>query len=164
MRTEEVAVSGRRLGEAVDLFLECDDLLARFLERAHQPLVLVDDTGEVALCLGEPLFELAKCPGRVGEPAAEHRNFFFEEGELSRQLVRLLLQSRGTSLGIVTSGHAPTSSRRSHAHYEPISASHAWGAEPPQHFSPPSAHLDVNLWPDVAGGVAPAPPGPVAGS
>src|SRR5205823_1446445 len=105
VRTEEVAVSGRRLGEPVDLFLERDDLLARFL-----------------------------------------------------------LQSRGTSLGIVTSGHAPTSSRRSHAHYEPISASHAWGAEPPQHFSPPSAHLDVNLWPDVADGVAPAPPGPVAGS
>src|SRR4051794_11814935 len=63
VREQEVAVAGGRLRESVDLLLERDDLLPRFLQGRHEPLVLVDDAGEVGLRLGDALLELTDLAG-----------------------------------------------------------------------------------------------------
>src|SRR4051794_12660705 len=63
VREQEVAVAGRRLCEPVDLLLERDDLLPRFLQGRHEPFVLVHDAGEVGLRLGDALLELANLAG-----------------------------------------------------------------------------------------------------
>ena len=58
-----VAVSGRRLGQPVDLFLQRHDLVARFLEGRGKSLVLVGEAGEAGLRLGQPLLEATDLAG-----------------------------------------------------------------------------------------------------
>src|SRR5690349_4937494 len=105
MRAEVVAIAGRWLREPVDLLLERDDLLARFLQRGDEPLVLVDDAGQAALRLGESFLELTDLAWRVGELPPQHADFLFEERQLGLQLVRVLLEPRRASLGVVTCWH-----------------------------------------------------------
>src|SRR3954467_12075524 len=109
---EEVSVAGRRLRQPVDLFLERDDLLAGLFQRADESLVLVDDTGEVGLRLGQSFLELSNLARWGGGRGSRHRGFFFEEGRLGREVLPFLLASCA-SLGVVTCGHvSPPPARR----------------------------------------------------
>ena len=104
---QEHAETRRRLGQPVDFLLERHDLVARFAERVGQPLVLAGHGGQAGLRLTQPLLEQADVPGRVGQPAPQHRHLLLEEGDLRGEALNLVVVPRGAR-SFVTTGHAPT--------------------------------------------------------
>src|SRR5690606_5221473 len=88
---QEDAVAARRLGQPVDLLAEGDELAASFLEGLGELLVAGGELSEPAGRLGEPLLEDACVPRRLGELAAEQRDFLFEETDLCGRLGRAQL-------------------------------------------------------------------------
>ena len=80
------AVAARRLGEALDLLLEREDLVAGLAQGADQPVVLPEGAGERGLRLGEALLERAHLPRAVGQLAPQHGDLLLEEAHLGHQL------------------------------------------------------------------------------
>jgi streptomycin 6-kinase len=87
---QEDAVAARRLGQALDLFLESDDLVPGLAQGADQPVVLPRGVGKALLRIGQALLERADCPGAVRELAPEDSDLLLEVADLGRELLDLL--------------------------------------------------------------------------
>ena len=83
---EEHAVTGRRLREAVDLFLQLHHLLAGVAQRVGQALVAVGQRGDAGLRLGEAILEQAQVPGGLGHLRAQQFELLFEAGRATSQI------------------------------------------------------------------------------
>ena len=108
---QEDTEPGRRLGQPVYFLLERHDLIAGLPEGIRQPLVLAGHGAQAGLGLTQPLLEQPDVPGRVGEPAAQHRHLLLEEGDLRGEALNLVVVPRGAR-SFVTTGHAPTPFRK----------------------------------------------------
>ncbi len=104
---QEDAEAGRRLGEAVDLFLEGHDLVAGLAEGVGQPFVLRGDAGQVGLQFDDPLFENPRVPRRVGELASQDGDLLLKVGDLPGRVVGPSSRADAAVHVVVVGCHGP---------------------------------------------------------
>ncbi len=78
-----------RLGELVDLFTQCGDVLARFSKRVGQLLVLGHGLGQLSLGLEQSLLERADALGRFLQATPQGDDLFLEPLGLLAELGHL---------------------------------------------------------------------------
>src|SRR4051794_11980656 len=88
--SDEHAEAGGRLGEAIDLFFERNDLVAGFLQRCHETVVLRRDRGKICLQVGDALLESTGVTRRLCQPATERLDFILECTDLGREVLAAL--------------------------------------------------------------------------
>jgi hypothetical protein len=86
------AEARRRRRKLLDLFLERDDLLARFTERGGETVVLGQRLRELRTRLGELVLEDLDLTRRVAEATAQQRRLLLEELQLCLKFVHLTLE------------------------------------------------------------------------
>jgi hypothetical protein len=111
---EDQAVGRWRLGQAVDLALEGDDLLAGLLECPDEAFVLGRQCRQRGLQLHHTVLEVGRMSGRVLETAAKCRDLFGKQGLLPLGLRSIDWVDRGRLLLLMLRrvvGHLGTSSQ-----------------------------------------------------
>ena len=87
VRLEEDAVAGRGLGELLDLFLQGNELLARFAQGGRRAARCFADALRFGAGLGEPLLESVDLTGGRVELAASERELVLEQLDLTLKLL-----------------------------------------------------------------------------
>src|ERR687891_743790 len=88
---DEDSEGSRRLGELVDLFPECFDLLPFGLQGRDELVVLAGGLGDLALCLEEPLLEDLHLTRGAVQTATEEGDLVLQELHVRLEFVDLLL-------------------------------------------------------------------------
>jgi hypothetical protein len=92
---QEHAVAAGRLGQAIDLFLQSDDLRAGFLEGCHKALVVLGQSGQLRLRCREPFLELPDVSWALGQLPPNKGEFLLQERDLAGEIVGLFFPPYG---------------------------------------------------------------------